>query len=80
MPDVPLEPVDSVHTTTLVDNANAGDMLLADQGPAKRPGRGGTTAPRLPAAFLEGGEAASCDAGLTSDGLSENSVGARFEL
>jgi len=55
-------------------------MLLADQGPAKRPGLGGTTAPRLPAAFLEGGEAsaASCDARLTPDGLSENGVGTRF--
>jgi 7,8-dihydropterin-6-yl-methyl-4-(beta-D-ribofuranosyl)aminobenzene 5'-phosphate synthase len=66
MPPVPLEPVDTVHITTLVDNA--GDMLLPDQGPAKRPGLGGTTVPRLPAAFLEGGEA--IDAPLAEHGFS----------
>ena len=66
MPPVPLEPVDSVHITTLVDNA--GDMLLPDQGPAKRPGLGDTTAPRLPAAFLEGGE--TLDAPLAEHGFS----------
>ena len=66
MPLVPLEPVDSVHITTLVDNA--GDMLLPDQGPAKRPGLGDTTVPRLPAAFLEGGEA--IDAPLAEHGFS----------
>jgi len=55
MPNVPLEPVDSVTVTTLVDNVT--DMLLQDQGPAKRPPLGGPTAPRLPAAFLEGSEA-----------------------
>jgi len=54
MPGVPLEPVDSVTVTTLVDNVT--DMLLQDQGPAKRPPLGGATAPRLPAAFLEGSE------------------------
>jgi len=54
MPNVPLDPVDSVTITTLVDNA--ADLLLPDQGPAKRPGLGGREAPRLPAAFLEGGE------------------------
>jgi len=55
MPGVPLEPVDSVTVTTLVDNVT--DMLLQDQGPAKRPPLGGASAPRLPAAFLEGSEA-----------------------
>ena len=66
MPPVPLEPVDSVHITTLVDNA--GDMLLPDQGPAKRPALGDTTAPRLPAAFLEAGE--TLDAPLAEHGFS----------
>jgi hypothetical protein len=56
MPTVSLEPVDSVTVTTLVDNVT--DMLLQDQGPAKRPPLGGPNAPRLPAALLEGGEAA----------------------
>ena len=55
MPGVPLEPVDSVTVTTLVDNVT--DMLLQNQGPAKRPPLGGASAPRLPAAFLEGSEA-----------------------
>ena len=50
MPHVPLEPVDGVTITTLVDNA--ADMLLPDQGPAKRPGLGEST-PRLPAAFFK---------------------------
>jgi 7,8-dihydropterin-6-yl-methyl-4-(beta-D-ribofuranosyl)aminobenzene 5'-phosphate synthase len=54
MPSVPLEPVDSVAITVLVDNA--ADVLLPDQGPAKRPGLGATDVLRLPAAFLEGGE------------------------
>ena len=47
MPTVPLEPVDSVTVTTLVDNVT--DMLLQDQGPAKRPPLGAAGAPRLPA-------------------------------
>jgi len=34
MTNVPLEPVDSVAVTTLVDNVT--DALLQDQGPAKR--------------------------------------------
>ncbi len=54
MPTVPLEPVGSLTVTILVDNA--ADVLLPDQGPAKRPGLGGRDIPRLPAAFLEGGE------------------------
>lgn len=55
MRSVPLEPVDSITVTTLVDNVT--DMLLQDQGPAKRPPLGGATARRLPASFLEGNEA-----------------------
>src|SRR4030042_1396502 len=38
---------------TLVDNFS--DMLLQDQGPAKRPRLGDQAAPQVPAAFLEGG-------------------------
>ncbi|KKL54224.1 hypothetical protein LCGC14_2267560, partial [marine sediment metagenome] len=66
MPRVPLEPVDAVTITTLVDNAC--DMLLQDQGPAKRPGLGSDKTPRLPAAFLEGGE--TLDAPLAEHGFS----------
>ena len=66
MPGVPLEPVDSVAVTTLVDNVS--DMLLLDQGPAKRPRLGDPRARRLPAAFLEGGEA--LDAPLAEHGFS----------
>ncbi len=54
MTTVPLEPVDSVAITVVVDNA--ADVLLPDQGPAKRPGLGATDVLRVPAAFLEGGE------------------------
>jgi len=54
MPTVALEPLDSVAITVLVDNA--ADVLLPDQGPAKRPGLGGRDVLRVPAAFLEGGE------------------------
>ena len=40
MPDalIPLEPVDSVSITCLIDNVS--DMLLQNQGPAKRPSLG----------------------------------------
>ncbi|MDQ5834384.1 MAG: hypothetical protein M3550_15225 [Actinomycetota bacterium] len=34
MESIPLEPVDSLTVTTLVDNTT--DLLLADEGPAKR--------------------------------------------
>jgi 7,8-dihydropterin-6-yl-methyl-4-(beta-D-ribofuranosyl)aminobenzene 5'-phosphate synthase len=58
MTNIPIAPVDSVTVTTLVDNFS--DMLLLDQGPAKRLGLGGrgspSEAPRVPAAFLEGGQ------------------------
>jgi len=52
--DVALEPVDSVAITILVDNVS--DMLLQDQGPAKRPRLGDPAAPREPAAFMVGGQ------------------------
>jgi 7,8-dihydropterin-6-yl-methyl-4-(beta-D-ribofuranosyl)aminobenzene 5'-phosphate synthase len=55
MPGVPLESVDSVTVTTLVDNVT--DMLLQDQGPARRLSLGSAAAPRVPASFLEGSEA-----------------------
>ena len=54
MPAIPLKPIDSVAITTLVDNVT--DMLAPDQGPAKRASISMSTAPRLPAASLEGGE------------------------
>ncbi len=41
MPDaaaIPLQPVDSVSITCLIDNV--ADMLLQNQGPAKRPALG----------------------------------------
>jgi 7,8-dihydropterin-6-yl-methyl-4-(beta-D-ribofuranosyl)aminobenzene 5'-phosphate synthase len=63
---IALEPVDSVTVTTLVDNVS--DMLLMDQGPAKRPGLGTPGAPRLRAATLETGETA--DALLAEHGFS----------
>ena len=66
MPAIPLEPVDSVTITTLVDNVS--DMLLRDEGPAKRPPLGDPAAPRTPAAFLEGAETA--DALLAEHGFS----------
>ncbi len=66
MPTVPLEPVDSVHITTLIDNVC--DMLAQDQGPAKRFGLSVAEAPRLPAPSLEGGQA--LDAPLAEHGFS----------
>ncbi len=63
---VPLEPVDAVTITTLIDNVC--DMLAPDQGPAKRLNLGSDKTPRLPAAFLEGGEA--LDAPLAEHGFS----------
>ena len=35
MEPIPLEPVDALTITTLVDNMT--DLLLVDEGPAKRP-------------------------------------------
>lgn len=51
---IALEQVDSVTVTTLVDNFT--DVLLQDQGPAKRPPRGGPSIPQRPASTLEGGK------------------------
>jgi 7,8-dihydropterin-6-yl-methyl-4-(beta-D-ribofuranosyl)aminobenzene 5'-phosphate synthase len=52
MEAIPLEPVDSLTVTMLVDNVT--DNLLPDQGPAKRPSM--ASAPRIPARFLVGGD------------------------
>jgi 7,8-dihydropterin-6-yl-methyl-4-(beta-D-ribofuranosyl)aminobenzene 5'-phosphate synthase len=52
---VPLEPVDRVVLTTLVDNLS--DMLLLDQGPAKRAGVMALAGmPRVAEPLFEGGE------------------------
>ena len=48
-----LEPVDAVTVTTLMDNVT--DVLMPDQGPARRPP--GLAGGRQPAATMEGGEA-----------------------
>ncbi len=53
MEPITLEPVDSVTVTTLVDNVT--DMLLVDQGPAKRPPLAMSAYPSVPARFIEGG-------------------------
>ena len=50
---IPLAPVDSVSITTLCDNVT--DMLLVDQGPAKRAPLGGPKAPTLTVRTLEAG-------------------------
>src|SRR3989304_2226249 len=55
MTTISLEPVDSISITTLVDNAT--DMLAPDQGPARRADVAAAGAPRMPAAYLEGGQA-----------------------
>jgi 7,8-dihydropterin-6-yl-methyl-4-(beta-D-ribofuranosyl)aminobenzene 5'-phosphate synthase len=54
MEPIALEPVDSVTVTTLVDNVT--DILLVDEGPAKRPPLAMSGYPSVPARFLEGGE------------------------
>ena len=66
MTTIPLEPVDSVTITCLIDNV--ADMLLQNQGPAKRPALGDSAAPRVPVAYLESGETA--DAPLAEHGFS----------
>jgi 7,8-dihydropterin-6-yl-methyl-4-(beta-D-ribofuranosyl)aminobenzene 5'-phosphate synthase len=53
MESVPLEPVDSLTVTTLVDNMT--DLLLADEGPATRSPFTLAVRPELPARFLENG-------------------------
>ena len=52
MEAIALQPVDALTVTMLMDNVT--DLLLADQGPAKRPST--MAAPRMPARFLAGGE------------------------
>lgn len=64
---VPLEPVDAVRLTTLVDNQS--DLLLADQGPVRRTGmRHAAAVPHLPAGVLDVGE--SYDVPLAEHGFS----------
>jgi 7,8-dihydropterin-6-yl-methyl-4-(beta-D-ribofuranosyl)aminobenzene 5'-phosphate synthase len=53
MERIPLEPVDALTVTTLVDNVT--DMLLVDEGPAKRPPLELSAYPGVSARFLEGG-------------------------
>ena len=53
MESVPLEPVDSLTVTTLVDNVT--DLLLGDEGPATRWPIAHAVEPRVPARFLEPG-------------------------
>jgi 7,8-dihydropterin-6-yl-methyl-4-(beta-D-ribofuranosyl)aminobenzene 5'-phosphate synthase len=50
---IPLEPVDALSVTVLVDNVT--DLLLIDEGPARRPAIG--SGPRVPAPVLDLGEA-----------------------
>ncbi len=66
MTTIPLQPVDSVSVTCLVDNVS--DMLLQPEGPAQRPAMGDPATPRVPAAYLESGETA--DAPLAEHGFS----------
>jgi 7,8-dihydropterin-6-yl-methyl-4-(beta-D-ribofuranosyl)aminobenzene 5'-phosphate synthase len=69
MPDklpLTLETVDAVSITTLVDNFV--DVLMADDGPAKRIGLPTAATPRVPAAFLEAGE--TMDSPLAEHGFS----------
>ena len=49
METIRLEPVDSLTVTTLVDNMT--DLLLVDQGPAKRPPMTMAVDPSVPAGF-----------------------------
>jgi 7,8-dihydropterin-6-yl-methyl-4-(beta-D-ribofuranosyl)aminobenzene 5'-phosphate synthase len=53
MEPIPLEPVDALTVTTLVDNV--ADLLLTDEGPAKRVPIARAVEPRVPAQLLEGG-------------------------
>jgi 7,8-dihydropterin-6-yl-methyl-4-(beta-D-ribofuranosyl)aminobenzene 5'-phosphate synthase len=64
MEAIPLEPIDAITVTTLVDNVT--DSLLADQGPAKRPSMG--TAPRIATFLMAGGD--TDDALLAEHGFS----------
>jgi 7,8-dihydropterin-6-yl-methyl-4-(beta-D-ribofuranosyl)aminobenzene 5'-phosphate synthase len=51
--EIVLEPVDSVVVTTLMDNVT--DLIMPDQGPARRVGLG--SGPRRAAPVMEGGQA-----------------------
>ena len=53
MQPISLTPVDSLTVTTLVDNVT--DMLLVDEGPARRPPTDLSGHPGVPARLLEGG-------------------------
>ena len=53
-PAIPLEPVDSISITTLVDNYI--DVLMLDQGPAKRMGLPTASTPTVASNVLEQGE------------------------
>jgi len=53
MESISLDPVDSLTVTTLVDNVT--DLLLADEGPAKRPPLAPSAYPSVSARFLDGG-------------------------
>ncbi len=53
MEPIALEPVDSLTVTTLVNNVT--DILLVDEGPAKRPPLALSAYPSVPARFLDGG-------------------------
>ena len=76
MESIPLEPVDSLTVTTLVDNVT--DLLLLDEGPAKRPPFAMAAYPSVSARFIEGGStgdalfeaaATAFDAGVTVTAL-----------
>jgi 7,8-dihydropterin-6-yl-methyl-4-(beta-D-ribofuranosyl)aminobenzene 5'-phosphate synthase len=53
MQTISLAPVDALTVTSLVDNVT--DLLLVDEGPAKRPPPALSGHPTVPARFLEGG-------------------------
>jgi 7,8-dihydropterin-6-yl-methyl-4-(beta-D-ribofuranosyl)aminobenzene 5'-phosphate synthase len=53
METIALEPVDALTVTTLVDNV--ADLLLTDEGPAKRYPLARAVDPSVPAQFLDGG-------------------------
>lgn len=63
---IPLEPVDRLTVTTLVDNVT--DLLLVDEGPATRPPLTQWTSPAVPARMLDGGRTG--DALLAEHGFS----------
>jgi 7,8-dihydropterin-6-yl-methyl-4-(beta-D-ribofuranosyl)aminobenzene 5'-phosphate synthase len=67
MATIPLQPIDSLQITVLMDNVT--DVLVLNQGPAKRVGLAGDRQPpRIAAHFLETGE--TIDAPLAEHGFS----------